>query len=175
MEVRYTTTIEDYVALCRFLQKRSTIVRAKEMIGWLLVPTLIAIGAIVILSADGFTADGTIYVGVLAATLVAISLVLFPFVFGWVNFVWISRYVKELGMRGDIGPITLILTDAPLVEITETTRSEVKWKDIHSIHESGDYTFIMVTGMSAAILPRHGFALDGDYFMVRDFAKARIG
>jgi hypothetical protein len=72
------------------------------------------------------------------------------------------------------GPIRLILSEESLVEITELTRTEARWRDMDGIEEVGDYTFIMVTGMTAAILPRRGFEREDDYLSVRDFARARF-
>ncbi len=77
-------------------------------------------------------------------------------------------------MRGMIGPITLILSEDRLVEITETTRSEMRWEDMKGLDVSVDYTFIFVTGLSAAIVPRLGFDSDNEYEAVRDYAIARL-
>ena len=82
---------------------------------------------------------------------------------------------KQFGVRGVVGAITLILTDESLTEITETTRSEIKWKDMERVDEVGNHTFIMVNPLLAAIVPRHGFANEQDYVKVRDFVKARVG
>jgi hypothetical protein len=85
-----------------------------------------------------------------------------------------SPVCKGLGTRGTLGRITLILTAESLVEITETTRTEVRWKDIAGVDEVGEYTFIFITGLSAVTLPRHGCDTDDDYRAARDFALAQV-
>ncbi len=82
-------------------------------------------------------------------------------------------YATKREMRGVIGPIRLILSDELFVEITETTRSEAKWRDMAGIEEVDGYTFILVTGMTAVIIPRKAFMPEEDYYRVRDFARAR--
>jgi hypothetical protein len=104
-----------------------------------------------------------------------LSVVVYPFAYRQ-N---LTRNLRELaiehGLRGLIGPTTLVLTDESLIEITESIRSEAKWKDMDRVDEVGDYTFIMVTSSTAAIVPRHGFEQESDYIKVRDFAKSRVG
>ncbi|WP_420841886.1 YcxB family protein [Fimbriiglobus ruber] len=87
----------------------------------------------------------------------------------------LRAHLQKNGSRGIVGPITLILTDDSLTEITEITRSEARWQNIQRVDVSGDYTFIYVNSSSAAILPRHGFDSGEEYEAVRDFALARSG
>jgi hypothetical protein len=87
----------------------------------------------------------------------------------------VRTQVRRKGSRGIVGDIRLILSEKSMVEITETTRTEVLWRDMVDVVEDGDYTYILVTGISAAILPRHAFDSDDEYDEVRDFAMARFG
>jgi hypothetical protein len=91
---------------------------------------------------------------------------------------WLAKRLRacasELGTRGVIGPIRLILGADSFVEITESTRSEARWRDMEGIEETDNYTFILVTGMTAAIIPRQAFKRVEDYYEVRDLARARL-
>ena len=77
--------------------------------------------------------------------------------------------------RGMIGRIRLILTDDTLTEITASTRTEARWRDMLRVEETGQTTYIYVTGMSVAMVPKHGFADEEDYYSVRDFARSHVG
>jgi hypothetical protein len=169
MQVSYTTTVEDFVFFSRYCAKKSATLWAMFLFGWLAVP-IIAVGAAVgVAMIDGLWPISIVIV---------ISGLLFALIYPPIYRAWYDRtiraYVREKGTRGMIGPITLILSDDRLVEITETTRSEVRWEDMKGIDVVDDYTFIFVTGLTAAIIPRHGFEFGEDYEAVRDFARSKL-
>lgn len=169
MEVSYSTTVDDYVTFSLLMWRKSKMGRGVFLASWLLLPVVGLLGAAMLVAANGLSVEAMVCLG---------GVVLYAAVYPAVHRFWLTNhihaYVKNLGSRGVIGPIRLILSEETLIEITETTRSEVKWRDMQGIEEVGDYTFIMITGMSAAILPRHGFEREDDYYKVRDYARARI-
>jgi hypothetical protein len=54
-------------------------------------------------------------------------------------------------------------------------RSDVKWVNISGVAVNGDHTYITVTGMSCALLPRFGFDNPHDYEKASEFAMERAG
>ncbi len=171
VEIAYTTTLDDYVAFSMHMLRKSKAARGRFMASWLILPLVALFAAAILAITDGLLSETPITLAVVG--------VLYIVIFPSYHRRWIAKYVrnyaKQLGARGVVGPIRLILSDESLTEITELTRTEAKWENMNGIEEVGDYTFILITGMSAAIVPRHGFERDGDYLMVRDFALARIG
>jgi hypothetical protein len=170
LEVAYTTTIDDYVAYCTHTYKKMPFMRAVFVLTWIVIP--LAIGCFAKMASRHPDNREATYALAAMAVLFAVG---HPFLHRWWITSFLRSYAKKLGSRGVIGPIRLILTDESLVEITETTRSEVRWRDMAGVDEVGDYIFIMVTGMSAAIVPRHGFDREEDFWRVRDFVRRRLG
>lgn len=169
MEVSYTTTLDDYVAYSWHLWRKSGAVRKNFLSDWLFLPALSFVGA------AGLLACGYVVSAGVCAAVAVLYVAVYPTMYRRWAKRYIRDYAKEQGGRGVIGRIRLILSEESLVEITELTRSEARWRDMHGIEEFDDYTIIMVTGMTAAILPRHGFEREQDYLLVKDFARKRIG
>jgi hypothetical protein len=170
LDVSYTTTVDDYVAFSLHMWRKSKVGRGAYLVGWLLPPMLGLLGAAIAVAWNGPTVVVAACVG--GAVLAA---VMYPRSYRRWSTRYVRAFAKKLGTQGVIGPTRLILSDESLVEITEKTRSEARWRDMEGIEEVGDYTFILVTGMSAAIIPRHAFEREDDYHRVRDFARARVG
>jgi hypothetical protein len=84
---------------------------------------------------------------------------------------WFKSYVKSADTKGIVGEIRLILSEDALTEITSITRTEAKWVDVHRIDEGIAHTFIYVTPLAAAILPRRGFPSDEAYDRTVALAK----
>jgi YcxB-like protein len=166
VEVSYTTTLDDYVAYAWHMWRKSKAVRGAYLSGWLFFPALGLLGA-----AAFFVLGSRVGAGVCVGAAVLYAAIYPAYYRRWTTG-YLRAYAKDFGVRGVFGPIRLILSEESLVEITELTRSEARWPEMYGIEEVGDCTFILVTGMSAAILPRHGFEREDDYFTVRDFARA---
>lgn len=168
MEVSYATTIDDYVAYNMHALKRSPSMKWRLALGWVLVPLGCWIGAALMVSGDP----------AIAAAL-AISGVAYAVTGPFVQRAWIASavraYARDLGASGVIGRITLVLDDDTLTERTESVQSVARWRDMKGVEVVGDCTYIYVTGLLAAIVPRHGFERPEDYEAVRDFAVAKLG
>jgi len=169
MQVTYTTTLDDYVAFNRHSARKSPVVKANFFLGWFVVPAIA--GAVGLALAQVENLRPVALFVVVGGLFYAVS---YPLVSHWWFDWYIRSYAQGLGTRGMLGRTTLILTAESLVEITETTRSEVRWKDIKGVEETGDYLFILVTGVSAAIVPRHGCEEADDFDAVREFALAQV-
>jgi hypothetical protein len=171
MEVTYTTTPEDYAVYCMHCNAKSKTSFHYYMVNWLLWP----IAALVVAGYGHYFGEWraiTIATIILAA---AVMLVFYPLYYRLYLKGYIQTQMKELGGKGIIGTITLIANEDTLTEITETTRSEVRWKDIHRLDEVGDYTFIFVTPLNAAILPKHAFSSPSQYQEITSYARERLG
>ena len=77
--------------------------------------------------------------------------------------------------RGVIGRITLVLTEESMIERTETVVSASRWQDMKGAELVGDCVYVYVTGLSAAIIPRHGFEREEDYDAVKEFVMRKLG
>jgi hypothetical protein len=170
VQITYMTTLEDYVAFNRHVARKSAVLWAIFLLGWLVLPIIAAIALPVLIILSDLWSIAVI-VGLFGLLYAAI----YPPVYRWWYDEIMRAHARGLGTRGVIGRITLVLTEQSLVEITETTRSEVRWQDVNGVEVAGDYTFIFVTGLSAAILPRYGFECDEDYEGVKEFALAKVG
>jgi hypothetical protein len=166
MEVTYRTTAEDYVAFCQHALSDSRVFRRNYLAVWLAVPALLIVGGLAHYSYSRW--DTTM-------TLVAVATPTCLLAYPPLHRLWVSsylrRYTAQAGTRGVVGDI---LTTESLAVITETTRSEVHWRDVHRIDEEGDYTFIYVTPLGAAIVPRHGFPSESDYEAAISYARERF-
>jgi hypothetical protein len=168
MELSYKTTIEDYVAFSQYMLRKSRVGRVNYFAGWLFLP-----GAGVLAAATLVWANGMVVEALICFSASALYAGLYPIVHRYYIKIYVRDYAKALGTRGVLGPIRLVLNDESLVEITERTRSEARWRDIEGVDEIDGYTFIMVTGLTAAILPRRGFEDERDYERASHYAKER--
>lgn len=121
-------------------------------------------------------------VGILGVGVVLVVIVMYP-VMRWLrprspgkrefteHYQSVARGMRE---RGELGRITLALTNQTLTERTTAGASVVRWRDMPGMEVAGDYTFIQVTSELFAIIPRHGFDREEDYAAVRDFALAKL-
>ena len=150
MEVSYTTTLDDYVAFSMHAVKRSPSMKWRFGLGWAFLTLGFLIWAALLATPYPVAAISLAVAGVVCG-------VGYPFFFR----VYVKRGVRavaeDLGARGVIGRITLVLTDDTLTERTESVQSVARWKDMKGVEVVGDNTYIYVTGLLAAIIPRHGF------------------
>jgi hypothetical protein len=168
VEVSYTTTLDDYVAFSLHTFKRSPSMKRRFVAAWVLVPLAFLLLAAMVWGSDRFVAFSLAAGGVGAA-------ILHPFLYRKNLERAVRAYAQDLGARGVIGRITLVLTDESLTERTETTQSVARWQDMKGVEVVGDCTYIWVTGITAAIIPRHCFEREEDYEAVREFAVAKLG
>ena len=148
------------------------------ILGWIvtpLIPLLVGAVGLVGVRAQGEIALFSFVLAIAMGFLTVAVAVTYPFIY-YSLMRWLTRsYAAQRGVRGMIGRIRLILTDETLTEITESTRTEARWKDMVRVEQTGDTTYIYVTGMSVALVPKRGFADEADYYLVRDFARSHVG
>jgi YcxB-like protein len=167
MQVTYTTTLDDFVALNRHVSQKSSDVRISFLMRWLF-PPMIGVALALVL--------GVLYdLSSIAWFVIAVSIV-YALIYPSFSRVWIDQYIrKHLKPYEKLaGKTTMILGEESLTVINEIARSEMKWKDIERVDVNGDYTFIFLVGKSAAILPKHGFESIKDYEEARDLALAKV-
>jgi hypothetical protein len=168
VKVRYTVTLDDFVAYHLHMTKKSGAARTGYLMVWLGFPLICALVAVWALQPD--------FVPV-AFVLVVVA-VFWLFAFPGLHRSAIARnvrsFVKNLGARGVICERTLILSEDRLVSISETFRIEVLWGNMTGVDVVGECTYLFISGIFAVILPRHGFDSDSEYEAVRDFALRKL-
>jgi hypothetical protein len=168
MEVRYTLTVDDYVAFYIYMCRKSISAWVHYAVG------CVAIHIICVLFGVGLVGDG-VALGAVIATVLSVPVgVHFHRSYSQKVAQDMRDYVVRQGLYGPVGPITLILSEAAILEITETARTEVKWTDVERVEEVGDATYILISAESFAIWPRIGFARDEEYHAARDFALRAV-
>lgn len=168
MQVRYTVSLADFVAYNLYLNRKSGAGRPGYLVIWLGPPILCAAGAVRALQHDHEIA---------ACWLLGVAifwLVMIPSRYREGQARSIRAFVKKLGGRGIIGERGLSLSEEMLVAVSETFRTEVRWENMTGVEVVGDCTYIFISGISALILPRHGFDSDAEYEAVRDFALRKL-
>jgi hypothetical protein len=182
MEVEYRLTPDDYTAYSLYAYRRSKVNQQGLLMGWVFIP-LLCFACATIFAGVAFLAavtesPGARELGIAALGCLfpgAVYALVHPILYHLTQRANTKAFYKELWSLSSSWRIRLILTETSLVEITERTRSEANWRDMAGIEEVGDHTFIFVTELQTAILPRHGFLCEEDYFRARDFALARVG
>jgi hypothetical protein len=165
MEVTYTTTMDDYVAFNRYRAKQWPLMWVIIVLGAITVIVIfVLVGAVIAFALTNWW----ILLGGLAAGVLGAALYVPLF---WPYFNCLVRLQAERhGNYTMLGRTTLILSEDGLVEITKAARSEAKWVNMNSLIVDGDRTYIMVTGLSCALLPRYGFNDPRDYDAATEFA-----
>ncbi len=167
IDVKFRTTLEDYVAFCRHHYRHSRTARVRRLVGWLLPPLACLLYAASSLPRDGWNSPLVLWLLAGAVAWLAVH----PFIHNHLMDSYVRSYASEGGTRGVFGDIRLILSEEALVMVTETIRTEASWGDVHRIDDQGDYTFIYVTPLAAQILPRRGFESEQEYKQVKEYAK----
>lgn|GEM_PF-4466571 len=166
MEVRYTLSLNDYVNYLFDSAKKNRLVRRRFLFDWLGAVVVFAIIALVlVLIGEWYGYLSGAYVGVIGV----IYTIRYPFKYRQRLEETLRATTLQSGTRGILGVNTLILSEESCLFITETVRSEVKWKELKEVTDVTDCTYITFHGLSI-ILPRLGFDSDEVYFAVRDFA-----
>jgi hypothetical protein len=168
MQVRYTVTLDDFVAYNLYVNRKSGVGRPGFLMIWLGFPALCAAGTVLLLLSE--------HAPVAALLIVAGAFWLFTFPANYRKALRrnVRTMVKRLGGHGIIGERALVLSEERLVAISETFRTEVRWEHVQDVEEVGDATYVFISGISAVILPRHGFDSDAEYEAVRDFALRKL-
>ncbi|MDZ4685408.1 MAG: YcxB family protein [Planctomycetaceae bacterium] len=164
MEVAYTTTLEDFVAYNLYLYRKAQLVRKPFIV--VLSGLFAFVGILGLIAAKNWAWR--------AYAVVALLFAFYPLIHPYWLAHQIRALVKKRGVEGLLGPTRLILTEESLMEITEAGKTERWWHNMSGIEEVGDRTFISITGLSAVILPKHGFEREEDYQRARDFALSRF-
>jgi hypothetical protein len=168
MKVRYTVTLDDLVALNLYLNKKSGAGRGAYLVTWLGLPIICALGAVQVLQLDHI--PFAFFLGILAL----FWLLVFPFRYRAALARGVRAFVTNLGGRGIIGERSLIFSEELLVALSETVRTEVRWENMTSVDVVGEYTYIFLTGITALVLPRHGFDSDAEYEAARAYALRKL-
>jgi hypothetical protein len=172
VEVRYTVTLDDYVAFQLYFTRKAGVGRGAYLFLWFVVPAACALGALALL-ADNVNEFSLVVAGCLALVGFGFAII-YPRMY-WALLDHLTRaYALKMDTLGITGECVMILSEEGLVEISETTRTEVRWRYIRSVDVVGDYTFVFITGVSAWILPRQGFESDAEYEAARDFALRKL-
>jgi hypothetical protein len=167
MEVRYTTTIDDYVACCERMLWRSPSVRKRFALNWA-VPTLAGLGGAALLGSE----YPACCIGLIAASL--IHAVTFPMLAPERAERGIRRAIEEAGTRGLCGPATLLLTEDSLTVQSETAESTVKWRDMNGVEVVGEVINLHISGLQIVVIPRHGMENPECYPALRDYLVERL-
>jgi hypothetical protein len=162
--------LDDYIRFSLHVYWKSPSARTRFRTGWLLPPVVfLGVAAILQASYSLTVLSACVAVGGVA------HLLFHPLLFWHRVEAATRRTAEELGSRGIVGRITLILTEESLTEVTEAARSEAKWGTMAGVEEVGDCTYIYVTPLLGAVIPRSGFDREEDYLAVRDFAFRKLG
>lgn len=165
----YTTNLDDYVAFNLHVMSKSKGTRLSFLVGSVLAPVGLLAGAASVAAALHN------WPGEIACMAGAVSCaVIVPFGYRSLMRSKIRALARRHSIRGMLGRTTLTLGEEALTIAVGTTRTEARWEGIAGVEESGDHTFIMLTGLSAVIVPRLEFESDEEYHRVRDFAAARV-
>lgn len=166
LEVTYTSKLSDLVECSMQYLKRSPVARRQFAVAMTIIPVAwIALAGLVFACVHWVVACSVVAIGVLHTTL-------YPVIHRRDAERRIRQHLKSMGTRGVTGPITLTLTADRLTYRTETTTTTVRWRDMEGVRDLGDSTYIVVSGMQAAIIPRRGFERGDEYDAVRDLALA---
>lgn len=162
MEVRYTVTLEDYIAFTRDT-RGNLLNRTGCLFVYLGFSFLIAAYAVWLL-----LLGETLSACSLGAT--ALCLLLMSRVNSRVAIAKGARAaVRRTGGRGIIGEHTLIFSEEALVAINEVGHTVLWWRNLTGVDVVSDRTYVWFCGVFR-ILPRAGFDRAADYESARDFA-----
>lgn len=168
LEVAYTTALKDVVACTLRIQQSSPTFKRQYVVGWVVVPVAGLVAAVLVFFFVHWLFVAPILV---LATYYAIF---YPLMHRRGAERSVRRYLQELGTRGLVGHVTLLLTDETLTYRTETVESVARWADMKGVKVVEDCTYILLSGLQVAVIPRHGFEREEDYAAVRDFVADRL-
>lgn len=168
LEVSFTPSLEDLVALHTTALKRSPTLRKRLILSWVVIPVglcTLAIG-LWVAGVYEFVAIGIALAGVLVA-------LFFPLV----RRSWIVQWAWQharMTAEGGLGPITLTLSDDEFRVRGKVTDTTARWENMKGVVAGLKHTIIVVTEQLVVIVPRSALGNDTNYMAVRDFALAKL-
>lgn len=169
MEVSYQVALDDYVRYGLHVFWKAPSARSRFRMNWFVLPILSFVAAAILELEYSLTFLSVCLVGGGVG-----HLLFYPHLF-WVSVERaVRRQAEELGAKGIVGRITLLLPEETLTEVTEVGRTEARCENMKGVEVVGACTFVYVTPLLRAILPRHGFDREGDYEAARDFADRKV-
>lgn len=175
LEVSYIVTLDDHVAFSLHWLKRSG---SGAPPTWpLVVWALLAVGGLIggyqLADTNPAVASPLRIAGVWFAILGVAWPILYPPLHWAAIRSAVRRQAEQLGL-GRERRITLALTEDTLTEWADSVESVARWDAMKGVEVVGDCTYIYVTSMLTAVVPRHGFKRPETYEAVRDFALAKL-
>jgi hypothetical protein len=170
MKIRFDNTVEDIVALNRYLYAHSPAFRLQRVALAILVCALPAALVVPVLLAS-FEAEGVgDFVDLAVRVIILVIGFLIAIPWAWIVrrlFAWsinwqVHRLFREGENRGILGSHELELTATGLIERTAYNETATKLEAVERVVDAGEFTIIFLSAVSGHVIPRHAVT-EGDY------------
>lgn len=147
MEIKYTSTESDALALARFRSQYVPRVRRSLRIRHLGYSVGLALMGL------GLCLVRAFFLGAVSLTLALLSALFFPRYRDWMLRRRVHKMYESEKMQAWLGPCTLRITDEGLVEESPLGEAMIKWQAIDDVTRTSTHTFITVAQFPSVVVP----------------------
>lgn len=149
MEIRYSLSQHDLIALADFQVEMSGVLRKQARLRRILYPLafgLLALGAFLV-------ADDSI-LPIMFALMAVLSFLLAPALFAWLARRRLPQVVQQKMRSTSLGYRSLTANESGLQQRAGELYSEVPWSLVQEIAETPNHIFVAIDGFYSVIIPR---------------------
>lgn len=153
IELSYTTTAQDYLALLEHHLERSVFGKRFVYFAWIAIAGLAWASV-----ALPYLKFGVIDAGfLLRASLAAVLTFGFPFLYRWYNQSVFGQLINDRSADGIAGPTSLIATPEFIEQRTQMTTTRGSWGKVVGITSTAGHDFISLAPLVTVMIPASAF------------------
>jgi hypothetical protein len=149
MELAYTPTEEDLIALARHQVAISPVVQQRIQrthLGYVIGLSLLAVGTYFVLPNPR--------ISIAFAAIASIALLAYPYFARWRLHRSLASLVRRKATASSYAPRRLRALPDGLEQVTDDTRSKVGWRTVDAVFETAKYTYLSIEGAYSIVIPR---------------------
>jgi hypothetical protein len=153
VELSFTTTASDYMALLEHHLQRSVLGKRFALFAWAAIAALAWMSVIL-----PYLKFGLIDAGFILRAALATALTFgFPFFYRRYNAGVFGQLINEGTVKGLAGPTSMVATKEFIEQHTPTTTARAMWRDVSGIASTKDYDFIALAPLVTVMIPASAF------------------
>lgn len=153
MELSYSTTAKDYLALLQHHLERSALGKHFVTFAWIAIAALAWLSVLL-----PYLKFGVIDLGFILRASLATALTFgFPFLYRWYNDSVFGQLINERSVQGIAGTTLLAANNEFIEQRTKTTTTRAAWSDVSAIVSTRDHDFISLAPLVTIMVPASAF------------------
>ena len=168
MELRFTATAKDYIALFDRYAAGSAVAQRFVRMAFVMIPALAWLSAILFYVKQHTFNNHYIFYGIFALFL-SVSL---PTLYkAYQNAFWGSILTPQ-SLRGLVGSTLVQVNETHIRKETPHLTFHAAWSDVEAVEQTREGIFVFIAPLVAILIPRHTFASESEYRSLNEKIQA---